>query len=139
MTPLPPTAIPGLGRAAHLLAGLILGGIVSVWAIGMAVAVNASSVADADSGTIVSVFSPSDERAAIAAIRAAGGRLVANPADGTWIVHSDETGFARRLRRAGALGVFGTLPVALPGAGGCYPVPSGHTPPFSPARSKPDV
>ena len=41
----------------------------SVWAIGMAVAVNASSAADADSGTIVSVFSPSDERAAIAAIR----------------------------------------------------------------------
>ena len=111
----------------------------SVWAIGMAVAVNASSAADADSWTIVSVFSPSDERAAIAAIRAAGGRLVANPAAGTWIVHSYETGFARRLRRAGALGVFWTPPVALPGAGVCYPVPTGHTRPFSPAWSKPDV
>ena len=120
MNSIPRSVLPGLGRRHHLLAALIFGGIVAVWGTGMAVVVNASSAADADAGTVVSVFSPTDERAAIAAIRAAGGRLLANPATGTWIVHSDETGFAQRLRREGALGVFGKLPLALPGASGCF-------------------
>lgn len=130
---------PGLGRHPHLLAALIFGGIVAIWGGGMAVVLNASSVADADAGTVVSVFSPADERAAIMAIRAAGGRLLANPATGTWVVHSDETGFAQRLRREGALGVFGKLPLALPGASGCFFLAPGQSASFPRRPTEPAV
>ena len=113
-------------RSHHWLAAAIFGGIISVWGVGMAVVVNASSVADAQAGTMVSVFSPADERAAIAAIRAAGGLMVANPAAGTWVVHGEEEGFAERLRENGAFGVFAKIPLALPGASGCFFLPSGQ-------------
>ena len=45
---------------------------------------NVTSVTDAQAGTMVSVFSPTDERVAMAAIRAAGegGLMVSNPAAG---------------------------------------------------------
>ncbi|NQV81564.1 MAG: hypothetical protein HQ495_13490 [Alphaproteobacteria bacterium] len=123
----------------HWLAATIFGGIIAVWGIGMTVVLNASSVADAQAGTVVSVFSPADERDAIAAIRAAGGLLVANPAAGTWVVHSDQPGFAERLRREGALGVFAKLPVALPGASGCFFLPAGQRALFSGTAATPDV
>jgi len=110
----------------HWLAAAIFGGIVAVWGVGMAVVVNASSVADDRAGTVVTVFAPADERAAMAAIRAAGGLMVANPAAGTWVVHAEEEGFAARLRDQGALGVFAKAPVALPGAAGCFFLPSGQ-------------
>jgi hypothetical protein len=108
------------------LAAAIFGGIISVWGVGMAVVVNASSVTDAQAGTMVSAFSPTDERAAMTAIRAAGGLLVANPVAGTWVVHAEEDGFAERLRENGALGVFAKMPLALPGASGCFFLPSGQ-------------
>jgi hypothetical protein len=113
-------------RSHHWLAAAIFGGIISVWGVGMAVVVSASSVADAQAGTMVSVFSPADERAAMAAIRAAGGLMVANPAAGTWVVHAEKEGFAERLRANGALGVFAAMPLALPGASGCFFLPSGQ-------------
>ncbi len=126
-------------RHPHWVAAAIFGGIVGVWGVGMAVAVSASSVADAQAGTVVSVFSPAAERNAIAAIRAAGGLLVANPIAGTWVVHSGEPGFAERLRHEGALGVFAKLPVALPGASGCFFLPAGQRALFSEAVAAPDV
>jgi hypothetical protein len=130
----------GTGRGDHRhhrLAAAIFAGIVAVWAAGMAVVVNASSVADVQAGTVVTVFSPADERAAMAAIRSAGGLIVANPAAGTWVVHAEEEGFAARLRDQGALGVFAKLPVALPGAAGCFFLPRGQHALFTRPRSDP--
>lgn len=107
----------------HRLAAAIFGGIIAVWGIGMAVAVSATSVADSEAGTMVSVFSPTDDHAAVSAIRAAGGLMIANPDAGTWVVHGRDDGFAARLRAQGALGVFRDFPVALPGVSGCFFLP----------------
>jgi hypothetical protein len=114
------------GNRHHWLAVAIFGGILIVWGLGMTVALNATSVDDAHSGTVVSVFTVADEKTAMAAIRAAGGLLVDNPARGTWVVHAEQPGLAGRLRAAGALGVFDRLPVALPGASGCFFLPDGQ-------------
>lgn len=121
----------------HWLAAAIFGGIMAAWGVGMAVVVNASSVVDAQAGTVVTVFAPTDERAAMAAIRAAGGLMVANPAAGTWVVHAEEEGFAARLRDQGALGVFAKVPVALPSAAGCFFLPSGQRALFTNGRPNP--
>lgn len=42
------------------------------------------------------------------------------------MVHAKEAGFAERLRKHGLLGVFKNLPFALPGASGCFLLPSGR-------------
>lgn len=72
--------------------------------------------AAAEHGTFAAVFAPGiNKPAAVAAVVEAGGLLVG---DGGWnnvlMVHSDERGFAGRLRRAGAW-----LVLDLRSAAGC--------------------
>ncbi len=117
---------PLRGNRHHWLAAAIFGGLIGVWGLGMAWVLTASAAPDAQSGTVVSVFTESDQREAIAAIRAAGGLLVANPVAGTWVVHGADAGFAGRLRDQGALAVYSRVPVALPGASGCFFLPDGQ-------------
>lgn len=121
-----PTANPLRGNRHHWLAAAVFGGMLAVWGAAMVWTTSLSSAADAQAGTVVTVFAPADERAAMTAIRAAGGLLVANPAAGTWVVHGDDAGLAGRLRDEGALGVFTRVPVALPGASGCFFLPDGQ-------------
>ena len=123
----PTPDLPGANRSHHWLAAAISSAIIFVWGIEVAVVVNVTSVTDAQAGTMVSVFSPADERVAMAAIRAAGaGQIVAYPAAGTWVVHAKEAGFAERLRDEGMLGVFEKLRVCAPGRVGCFLLPSGR-------------
>lgn len=121
-----PSPDPLRGNRHHWLAAAVFGGMLAVWGGAMAWTASLSSVADTQAGTVVTVFSPADERAAMTAIRAAGGLLVANPAAGTWVVHGDDPGLAGRLRDEGALGVFTKIPVTLPGASGCFFLPDGQ-------------
>jgi hypothetical protein len=90
------------GLAALLAAGL------AAWAAFAAIVVADNQVPDAASGTVVAVFAPGHAGArALAALDAAGGRLLDGGADGlVVVVRSDVSGFAGRLRDAGAWGVF---------------------------------
>lgn len=56
-------------------------------------------------GTVAAVFAPgTGKAAALTAIAEAGGRVVRGGGwDSVLVLQSDEAGFARRLRRAGAL------------------------------------
>jgi len=65
--------------------------------------------------------------------------MVANPAAGTWVVHSEKDGFAQRLRAQGALGVFANLPVTLPGASGCFYLPVARHALSTERTSKPEA
>ena len=55
-------------------------------------------------GTLAAVFAPgSDKAAMLAAVAKAGGAVVRGGGwDTVFVVHSEESGFARRLRQAGA-------------------------------------
>ena len=112
----PTPDLASASRSQHWLAAAISSAIISVWGIEVAVVVNMTSVTDAQAGTMVSVFSPTDERVAMAAIRAAGaGLIVAYPEAGTWVVDAKEASFAERLRDQGMLSVFEKLRVCAPG------------------------
>jgi hypothetical protein len=70
----PTPYLPGAKHSHHWLAAAIFSGIISVWGIEVAVFVNATSVTDAKAVTMMSVFSPADERVAMAAIHAEGAK-----------------------------------------------------------------
>lgn len=95
------------GAAPRGLAALFAAGL-AAWAAFAAVVIADNQVPDAASGTVVAVFAPGHAGPrALAALDAAGGRLLDGGPDGlVLVVRSDVSGFAGRLRGAGAWGVF---------------------------------
>ncbi|MEO3431219.1 hypothetical protein AAFN88_20355 [Pelagibius sp. CAU 1746] len=98
----PPGDRPGAGALRAGTAALALGLLLAVSTLPVFAAADLPGEA---SGTLAAVFAPgTDKAAALAAVAEAEGLVVRA---GGWgavlIAHSDDAGFAARLRRAGAL------------------------------------
>jgi hypothetical protein len=110
----------------HLLAAWLVLGLLAGWAAAMAAAVHAIGTRPDRSGALLAVFPPFlDEFQILARVSRAEGSLVA----GTWLpnvwhVHGEARNFAAALRGQGASLVLPPLPVALPGIGGCFGMPT---------------
>ena len=122
----PTPDLPSANRSHYCQAAAIFSGIISVWGVEVAEVMNPNSVTEVQADTLLSVFLSLDGRVAMAAIRAAGALMAANPAAGTLVVHAKEAGVPERSGDKGALGVFGNPTFALPGASGCFLLPSGR-------------
>jgi len=86
--------------------------VLLTWVPVLAIHLRNMSVADPGTGTLVVVFPPTrSTRDVFRGIADAKGAPVGpvSWAPSTWIVHSAETGFARRLREHGAWGVYSPL------------------------------
>lgn len=72
-------------------------------------------------GLMLAAFPPhAGDDAIFAAVAEAGGQAVRRTwFPGAWVVASDDSGFAGRLKAAGAWGAFGQAPVGMPELGGC--------------------
>lgn len=94
------------GAAVHIAIRRILeiGGLLLLLVASTTPLLAVADLAGAERGTVAAVFPPGTARpAALAAVIEAGGLLVGEGAWGNVLVaHGDETGFAGRLRHAGA-------------------------------------
>lgn len=91
-----------LGTAFRRVAAVI--GVVLLMLVSTTPLFAVADMPAASRGTLAAVFAPGLERpAALEAVAKAGGLIVREGSWGTVLIaHSDETGFAGRLRRAGA-------------------------------------
>ena len=105
----------------HLLAVLTALVVLMLWMAGMLLAMRDAALPGGASGTVMAVFPP---RAAqddiLAAVVKADGRPVRVlwPSN-VWIVNGDAENFVSRLKTAGAIAVYGELPVG-PVLAGCF-------------------
>lgn len=99
------------GGGHRLALGLLLA-VVAVWGGVLFVALRDAAEAAAASQTVTAVFAPgAGIKDAFMATAAAGGSIVSDTwLPNVWILHSEQTGYAMRLREAGALVVLDLSP-----------------------------
>jgi hypothetical protein len=111
-----------IGRHRHRFAAALFAAALLLWAGAMAVALGDTVLPPQARGLMVALYP--DARTAqdsLAALRRAEGDAVAEFLGGrAWLVHGEHDGFAGRLVREGAMAALARLPLALPGAGGCF-------------------
>jgi hypothetical protein len=105
----------------HLLAAMLLGGIVVVWALVLLLILATAGTAGERSGRLLAVFPRGiAESEVLARVAAADGTVVRGSwFANAWYVQGDDAAFARGLRAEGAVWVLPTLPLSVFGSGGC--------------------
>lgn len=120
MAPTDPRKTPRLPR--HRWAIGFLAAILGVWAVAMVLLLRQADLPDEASGTVFVVFesgSSDIERLTLLA-RADGVVIGQTSLPNIWVVHSEESGFAGRLRRAGASAVFREIDMSNVSVNGCF-------------------
>ncbi len=109
----------GLG-SGHGLALALGGVVVAAWLAVMGVTLAQAALAEDAAGTVLAVFPPGtpDDDAFAAVVQAGGEPVRRTWIPFAWIARADGGGFVGRLKEAGALAVYGELPVG-PALGGC--------------------
>lgn len=104
-----PPSFPEPQRRAEWVAGVLrhsaaVAGVVLLMVVSTTPLFAVADMPAASRGTLAAVFAPGIERpAALKAVARAGGLIVREGSWGTVLIaHSDESGFAGRLRQAGA-------------------------------------
>jgi hypothetical protein len=113
-------ATPSRPDRVHLIAALVLGGAVLVWATLLLGTLARAGSAPDRSGTLVAVFPRGVEEAEVLTrVARADGAVVRGTWFGNvWHVNRERPGFAGDLQAAGAVLVLPMLPVDLFGMGG---------------------
>ena len=114
-----------IARHPHAFAAALFGAVLLLWGAGMALAFGDALLPPTARGLMVALYPDAQSpQGSLAAVRRADGNVVAELLGGrAWLVHAEDEGFAGRLVREGAIGALLRLPIALPGAGGCFFLP----------------
>ncbi len=101
---------------------LLVGGLLAlIWATALVMSWRAAALPQEADGIVLAVFSPMEaNEGRFAAILRAGGRPLRQTwVPFAWVAHSEEMGFAGRLRAEGAIAVLGEMPL-VPTLAGCF-------------------
>lgn len=114
-----------IARHPHAFAAALFGAVLLLWGAGMALAFGDALLPPQARGLMVAIYPEAQSpQESLAAVRRADGNVVAEMLGGrAWLVHAEDEGFAGRLMQEGAIGALLRLPIALPGAGGCFFLP----------------
>lgn len=105
----------------HSLAVLIVIVVFIMWAGTMLMAMRDAALPESAGGTVMAVFPlrASQEQILSSVVRAEGRPVRVLWPNNVWIVNGGKKGFVSRLKTAGALAVYGELPVG-PVLAGCF-------------------
>ncbi len=105
----------------HKFAAIFFVSVLTLFLALSALFMISSRADDSQAGTLLAVFPPSTRpNSVFGKIILAGGDPVRPTwVRGTWVVHSDEPGFAGRLKQHGAIGAYTSSPI-LPQLAGCF-------------------
>lgn len=109
-------------RHPHRFAAALFGAVLLLWGGAMALAFGDTVLPPQARGLMVALYPDAGTaRESLAALRRADGNAVAEFLGGrAWLVEGEREGFAGALVREGAMVALARLPIALPGAGGCF-------------------